>query len=68
VNQLSQPDVRERTAYNDPTWGAMTMPMDFLVDMAKASIALSRDIYIYGETDEETASAAQQLRLPGLSI
>jgi rhodanese-related sulfurtransferase len=59
-------DVRERSAYNDShIMGAMTMPMDVLVDMAKASIALSRDIYIYGETDEETAAAAQQLRSAG---
>lgn len=59
-------DVRDRTAYNDAhIMGSMPMPVDEVVDRAKATIALSRDIYIYGETDEETAAAAQQLRAAG---
>jgi rhodanese-related sulfurtransferase len=59
-------DVRERSVYNDGhIMGAMPMTMDELVDRAKSSLELSRDIYIYGETDEETAEAAQKLRAAG---
>lgn len=59
-------DVRDRMTYNDGhIMGAMSMPTDTLVEIAKNSIALSRDIYIYGETDEETAQAAAQLRSAG---
>lgn len=60
-------DVRNRSEYNDShIMGAMSMPLDQLVEKAKStSIAPSRDIYIYGESDEESASAAQQLRSAG---
>lgn len=59
-------DVRDRNAYNDAhIMGAMAMPKDEVVERAKSTIALSRDIYIYGETDEETAQVASQLRAAG---
>lgn len=59
-------DVRSREAYNDGhIMGAMPMPMDGLVERAKPALATSRDIYIYGETDADTASAVQQLRAAG---
>ncbi len=59
-------DVRDRMVYNDGhIMGAMSMPMDKLVEIAKNTIAPSRDIYIHGETDEETSQAAQQLRSAG---
>ena len=59
-------DVRDRTSFNDShIMGSMAMPMDELVERAKSSIALSRDIYVYGETAEDTAAAAQQLRAAG---
>ena len=58
-------DVRDRMVHNDGhILGAMPMPKDELVERAK-SLAPSRDIYVYGETDEETAQAAQQLRSAG---
>lgn len=58
-------DVRDRNTYNDGhIMGAMAMPMENLVESAK-SLASSRDIYIYGETDEQTAQAVQQLRTAG---
>ena len=41
------------------------MPMDELVDRAKSSLEPVRDIYIYGETDEQTAEAANLLRAAG---
>ncbi len=59
-------DVRDRETYNDGhILGAMSMTMDTLVERAKSSLESSRDIYIYGETDEETAQAVQQLRAAG---
>lgn len=58
-------DVRDRDAYNDGhIMGAMPMPMDQLVERAE-SVAKSRDIYIYGETDAETSQAVSQLRAAG---
>ncbi|GAB1545223.1 rhodanese-like domain-containing protein [Scytonema sp. NUACC21] len=58
-------DVRERNAYNrGHIMGAMAFPMDQLVDRAQ-SLAKSRDIYVYGDSDEQTAEAAQQLRSAG---
>lgn len=59
-------DVRDRSEYNDShIMGAMPMTKEELVERAKSSLALSRDIYVYGETEEETAAAAQQLRSAG---
>ena len=59
-------DVRDRMVYNDGhIMGAMAMPMEDLVERAKSSMDLSRDIYIYGETDDQTAQAASQLRAAG---
>lgn len=59
-------DVRDRMVYNDGhIMGAMAMPMNKVVEIASNTIAKSRDIYIHGETDEETAQAAQQLRNAG---
>jgi len=59
-------DVRDRMVFNEGhILGAMAMSMDQLVERAKSSLDLSRDIYIYGETDEEAAQAAAQLRSAG---
>lgn len=59
-------DVRDRDTYNDGhIMGAMSMPADELVDRAAPSLAKSRDIYIYGETDAETTQAVEQLRSAG---
>ena len=58
-------DVRDRDAYNlGRIMGAMPFPVDQLVDRA-GSLAKSRDIYVYGESDEQTAQAAQLLRNAG---
>ncbi|KAF3890496.1 MULTISPECIES: rhodanese-like domain-containing protein [Nostocales] len=58
-------DVRDRNAFNQGhIMGAMPFPQNELVDRAE-SIAKSRDIYVYGESDEQTAQAAQQLRSAG---
>lgn len=41
------------------------MPMPELVNRARRTLELSRDIYIYSDTDEDTAAAAAQLRQAG---
>ncbi|HEY9820585.1 MAG TPA: rhodanese-like domain-containing protein [Candidatus Sericytochromatia bacterium] len=61
-------DVRERTAFNQSRiLGAMTMSMEELVDRAKSSLEPIREIYIYGETDEQSAEAANKLREAGFN-
>jgi|GEM_PF-601645 len=59
-------DVRDRPTFNQGhIMGAMPMPIDELVKRALASLNKSRDIYVYGANEEETAQAAQQLRSNG---
>ncbi len=59
-------DARDRTEFNlRHILGAIPMPMPELVDRAQSSLESSRDIYIYGDTDEETALAAAKLRNAG---
>lgn len=41
------------------------MPLNELVARARASLELIRDIYVYGETEEQTAEAASRLRAAG---
>lgn len=59
-------DVRSLETFNaGHIQGAISLPMDVLVTRIGQTIETSRDIYIYGETDEETAQAANQLRDAG---
>ncbi|HEY9621757.1 MAG TPA: rhodanese-like domain-containing protein [Crinalium sp.] len=59
-------DARDRTHFNSHhIQGAISMPLDRLTDSALTSLGLGRDIYIYGETDDETAIAAARLREAG---
>jgi rhodanese-related sulfurtransferase len=59
-------DVRNRNAFNTGhIMGAIAMPISELVVRARASLELIRDIYVYGETDEQTAEAASTLREAG---
>lgn len=59
-------DVRDRTTFNQShIMGAMAMPMDEVVERAKSSLEPKREIYIYGETDEQTAEVANKLRGAG---
>jgi rhodanese-related sulfurtransferase len=59
-------DVRDRDAFNaSHIMGAITMPMNELVARACASLEFVRDIYIYGETEAQTAEAASELRQAG---
>jgi rhodanese-related sulfurtransferase len=59
-------DVRDRNAFNTShIMGAIAMPMQELVTQARASLEFIRDIYVYGETEEQTAEAASNLRAAG---
>lgn len=59
-------DVRDRHAFNTShIVGAIAMPIQELVGRVQASLELSRDIYVYGETDAQTTEAAEQLRNVG---
>ena len=59
-------DVRTRDAFNTcRIQGSIPMPMDEPATLTLASLELSRDIYLYAETDEQTAVAANQLRQAG---
>ncbi|MGL5065051.1 MAG: rhodanese-like domain-containing protein [Microcoleus sp.] len=59
-------DVRDRESFNNShIMGALPMPMDELVERAQSSLEPIRDIYIYGESDEQTAEAAKLLREAG---
>lgn len=59
-------DVRARDTYNDGhIMGAMPMPMEELVDLAKPALALNRDIYVYADSDQQTTEAATELRDAG---
>ncbi|AFZ24208.1 Rhodanese-related sulfurtransferase [Cylindrospermum stagnale PCC 7417] len=59
-------DVRDRMIFNEGhIMGAMPMPIDQLVDRAASSLDKSRDIYVYGTSDDQTSRAAQLLRSAG---
>ena len=59
-------DVRDRDAFNvSRIRGAIAMPINELVTRARASLELIRDIYVYGETEEQTVEAAAKLRDAG---
>jgi len=59
-------DVRDRGAFNaSRIMGAMTMPMEELPQRALDSLEPRREIYVYGDSDEQSAQAANQLRQAG---
>jgi rhodanese-related sulfurtransferase len=59
-------DVRDRSLFNiSHISGAISMPVDHLIERALTSLPLNRDLYIYGETDEESAEIADRLRAVG---
>ncbi len=59
-------DVRDREAFNTShISGAISLPMNELVNRALINLELIRDLYVYGSTDEQTASASAQLRTAG---
>jgi rhodanese-related sulfurtransferase len=61
-------DIRDR---RDFAWshilGAINLPLDELVDRASVVFEQKRDLYVYSDTDEDTAIAAAKLRQAGFS-
>lgn len=59
-------DVRDRASFNQGhIMGAISFPGDELVARTEANLERDRDIYVYSDTDEETADAAARLREAG---
>lgn len=59
-------DVRDRTDFNKSRiTGAISMPVDSLLATAASSFEATRDLYIYSNTDDESAAVAEQLRGAG---
>lgn len=59
-------DIRDRGAFNaSRIMGAIAMPMEDLPQMALDSLEPRREIYVYGDSDEQSAQAANQLRQAG---
>jgi rhodanese-related sulfurtransferase len=59
-------DVRKREDFNqEHIMGAMSMEMSVLVETARDSLHWNRDIYVYGENDEQAEQAANALREAG---
>ena len=61
-------DVRDRLTFNQGhIMGAVSIPTEDLVARAAANLERDRDIYVYSDTDEETAEAAARLREAGFN-
>lgn len=55
-------DVRDREAFNrERIMGAMAMPMANLSEKAGQALSLERDIYVYGDSDNDSSAAAMKL-------
>ncbi|NJM97279.1 MAG: rhodanese-like domain-containing protein [Phormidesmis sp. RL_2_1] len=59
-------DIRSRAAFNEShITGAASIPDAVLVEGVSASLELERDIYVYGDNDEQSSAAAHRLREAG---
>lgn len=59
-------DVRDRKEFNTShITGAVPLPLNEPADRVLGKLELARDIYVYGETDEESAAGAARLREAG---
>ncbi|MGL5080929.1 MAG: rhodanese-like domain-containing protein [Microcoleaceae cyanobacterium] len=59
-------DVRDMKAFNAcHIQGAISLPLETLVQRVMLTLEISRDIYLYGETIEESEDAAATLRGAG---
>ncbi|MGB3402574.1 MAG: rhodanese-like domain-containing protein [Microcoleaceae cyanobacterium] len=59
-------DIRPIAEFNQShIQGAISLPVEELVARAPETLEMSRDIYVYSDSDEETAAAAAQLREAG---
>ena len=65
---LSIVDIRDLNEFNQShITGAISIPTTRLVNDASQYFETDRDIYLYGNTDEETMAVAEQLRSAGFS-
>ena len=61
-------DARSRDDFNvSHISGAISLPVEELVERSMMNIELARDIYVYSSTDEQSAAAAEQLRNAGFT-
>ena len=59
-------DIRDRASFGEShVMGAISMPIEQLIGSAVQTLEFDRDLYVYGNTDEEAAMAAQHLREAG---
>lgn len=63
---LSIVDIRDRAdfSYSHVT-GAISIPLQQMIETAQRCFEYDRDLYLYGNTDEESKAAADQLRAAG---
>ncbi len=61
-------DVRDRCTYNQGhIMGALPISIEELTSRAKASLNTQREIYVYGENDQQAADAARKLQVVGFT-
>lgn len=61
-------DVRDRATFNQGRiMGAISFPSEEVVSRTEANLERDRDLYIYSDTDEETADVASRLRDAGFN-
>ncbi|MGB5972451.1 MAG: rhodanese-like domain-containing protein [Nodosilinea sp.] len=61
-------DVRDRVDFNEShITGAISMPLESLMTTVAQCLEVTRDLYIYSNTDSEAAAVAQQLREAGFA-
>lgn len=59
-------DIRDRADFNEShVTGAISMPAGLVLQMAANSLELDRDLYLYGNTDDEATATAQRLKDAG---
>lgn len=59
-------DVRDREVFNQGRiTGAVPMPLEQLENLAQSALEPERDIYVYGESDEQVLQAVEILRGAG---
>ncbi|MDJ0797920.1 MAG: rhodanese-like domain-containing protein [Calothrix sp. MO_167.B12] len=61
-------DVRDRCTFNQGhIMGALPIDMEDLVNRARASLHTQRQIYVYGEDDQQAADAVRRLKSIGFT-
>ena len=61
-------DIRSREMFNEcHISGAVSAPIHELISVASENLEHERDIYVYGESDEQAAEAASVLRKAGFN-